>query len=416
MQEENMLLKNCFNVIKQRGFFYQSTGESEVETALTTRPTTIYLGIDPTADSLHIGHCYPLFMLKHLQKAGHKIVILIGGATAMIGDPTGRSDMRQLITEKSINENLNKIETIISKFLNKDGNNPFVIVNNYDWFKNLNYVNFMRDVGVHFNVNKMLATDAYATRLEEGGLTFFDMGYMLMQAYDFVHLNKNLNCTLQVGGSDQWANMLAGVELGKKLGNLQGEKSQLHAFTVPLLTTSDGVKMGKTQKGAIWVDESKTSPFEFFQYFYNIADTDVEKLFKSTTDLPLNQIKQIMQGDIVVAKERFAFEITKAVHGEEKAAQARETAKKLFLKDDWSSAPQVQLSQSQLPQDICDLVVFAKLETSKSKARKLIEQNGLTLNGEKVKNFDLAITKSVFKDGSALLKKGKKTFVKVVLK
>lgn len=418
-QNEN-LLKNCFKELKDRGYYYQSTGEEDLEKLLTEKPTTIYLGIDPTADSLHIGHCFPLFMLRPLQKAGHKIVIILGGATAMIGDPSGKDTMRNLVDQDFVNKNFEKIEKIISRFLSKDGNNPYILLNNADWYKGYDYINFMRDIGVHFNVNKMLATDAYAKRIEEGGLTFFEMGYMLMQAYDFVYLNRNHGVKLQVGGSDQWANMLAGAELGRKLNNMEGKpKEDFQAFTVPLLTTSEGKKMGKTEKGAIWVDENKTSPFEFYQYFYNVDDKDVEKLFKTTTELSLSEIAQIMKDENIVAiKKRYAYEITKSVHGKEKADIALQTAQELFEKGNSQNAPVVEVENSALPKDICDIAVIAGIEDSKGKVRKLIVQSGLSLNGEKIESADLVVDKALFEanGGELLLKKGKKTFVKVVLK
>lgn len=419
MDQKENLLKNCFNDLKARGYYYQSTGEQDLEKLLTEKPTTIYLGIDPTADSLHIGHCFPLFMLRRLQKAGHKIIVLLGGATSMIGDPSGRDSMRNLVGKDFVDNNLEGIKKVISRFLKDDGENPYVIVNNADWYKGYDYIDFMREVGVHFNVNKMLATDAYAKRIKEGGLTFFEMGYMLMQAYDFVYLNRKLGVKLQVGGSDQWANMLAGAELGRKLNNLEGKPQEdFQAFTVPLLTTSEGVKMGKTQKGAVWVDENKTSPFEFFQYFYNVEDGEIEKLFKSTTDVSLEEIAEILKDNIINIKQRYAYEITRMVHGKEKALQAMQTAKELFESGTSASAPVVEIEKTALPKDICDLAVLAGIENSKGKVRKLIEQNGLVLNGEKVENFEFMVDEKLFakNNGELLLRKGKKTFVKVVVK
>lgn len=417
--DQQTLLKNCFNTIKERGFYYQSTGEKEVEQLLTSKPTTIYFGIDPTADSLHIGHCFPLFMIKRLQQAGHKIIVLVGGATAMVGDPTGRTDMRKMIEQDFINSNLEKIKGIINKFLKPDGDNPYILVNNADWYKGYEYIAFMRDIGVHFNVNKMLATDAYSKRMEEGGLTFFEMGYMLMQAYDFVYLNKHYGCTLQVGGQDQWANMLAGAELGRKLNFLQGKPTQneFHALTVPLLTNSEGKKMGKTEKGALWVSEEKTSVFDFYQYFYNVDDTDTEKLLKTMTDLSLKEIDQLLKGDIRQAKRAMAFEITKALHGQEKALAAQNLALELFSSGMAVDAPEVEISSAELPLDMATVCVMANIASSKGEARKLIAQGGLTLNGEKVQTHEQTLTKQHFeKDGFAMIKKGKKTFVKVVLK
>lgn len=417
MDNKQTLLKNCFNVLVERGFYYQSTGKDELEKLLTSKPTSIYFGIDPTADSLHIGHCFPLFMLRYLQAAGHKIYVLIGGATAMIGDPTGKTDMRKMIDSSFVNANLNKIKSIVGRFLATDGDNPVTFVNNYDWMKDYNYIAFMREIGTHFNVNKMLATDAYATRLEQGGLTFFEMGYMLIQAYDFVYLNRKYGVTLQVGGQDQWSNMLAGAELGRKLNNIEGKpQNDFQAFTVPLLTNSEGKKMGKTEKGALWVSENKITPYEFYQYFYNVGDKDVEKLLKTMTTFSLEEIKLLLAGDIRDAKKVMAYEITKAVHGQAKADDAIKAAEALFSSGTAENAPTFELEKAVLPTDLANLCVLCGLTSSKGEARKLIEQGGICLNGEKVLSFGQVVSLEHFADDCVMLKKGKKTFVKVVLK
>ena len=276
-------MKNLFETLKERGYIYQTTNQEEVKKLLNGEPTVAYVGIDPTADSLHLGHCLPLVMAKYLQDAGHKIIIVLGGATAMIGDPSGKTDMRKMVTSDFVNKNRPGIEESISKFIRLDGDNPAIIVNNADWFKGYDYIDFMRDIGVHFNVNKMLSCDAYAKRIENGGLTFFEMGYMLMQAYDFVYLNKKYGCRLEFGGSDQWANILAGADLGRKLAIMEGKDAEtFQAFTNVLLLNADGKKMGKTEKGALWVNKEKCSPYEFYQYFYNCDDRDVEKLLRIT--------------------------------------------------------------------------------------------------------------------------------------
>lgn len=410
--------KNLFNFLKERGYIYQTTSEGEIEKLITGNKQTIYLGIDPTADSLHIGHCFPLIVLRYFQNAGHKIIILLGGATAMIGDPTGKKDMRKMVTNDYINSNLSAIKNIIGKFLKLDGDNPVTFVNNYDWFKNLNYVAFMRDIGVHFNVNKMLATEAYSTRLAEGGLTFFEMGYMLMQAYDFVYLNREYGCNIQMGGSDQWANILAGADLGRKLAVAENKNADaFQAFTVPLLLNAEGNKMGKTEKGAIWVLKEKTSAFEFYQYFYNQSDASVEHLFKVLTDLPLAEIKTILAGDILEAKRRMAFEITKFVHSEQDAIEAQNTAKNLFSGAiETENMPTFELDKKVLGSGLLaiDIAVLSGLCSSKGEARRLIEQNGLAVNGDKVM-LEKILTIEDFKDNRALLKKGKKSFIKVVL-
>lgn len=421
--DQQTLLKNCFNTIKERGFYYQSTGEKEVEQLLTSKPTTIYFGIDPTADSLHIGHCFPLFMIKRLQQAGHKIIVLVGGATAMVGDPTGRTDMRKMIEQDFINSNLEKIKGIINKFLKPDGDNPYILVNNADWYKGYEYIAFMRDIGVHFNVNKMLATDAYSKRMEEGGLTFFEMGYMLMQAYDFVYLNKHYGCTLQVGGQDQWANMLAGAELGRKLNFLQGKPTQneFHALTVPLLTNSEGKKMGKTEKGALWLDSEKTSPYDFYQYWRNIDDADVIKCLKLLTFLPMDEINRLAQlrfEQLNEAKKILAYEVTKLVHGEDEAMKAKQLAEALFGKGgSTSDLPTTQFPASELENgiNIIDLLQKTGLVQSKSEARRLVQQGGIYIDGTTVGSIDHMVVRDSFKDGELIIKKGKKTYHKVII-
>ena len=254
-----------YELLKDRGLIYQSTDEDKLKQLLNGKPITVYTGTDPTADSLHIGHCVPACIMRRLQQAGHKVIILVGGATAAIGDPSGKTEMRSMLTHEQLNKNIEKIKQGYSKFLNFDGDNPAIIVNNADWFKGYDYVNFMRDVGVHFNVNKMISNDIYAKRIEEGGLTFFEMGYMLMQAYDFLYLNKNYNCVLQWGGADQWGNIVAGAELGRKMNFIDNGNRVMVGVTNPLLLTPDGKKMGKTEKGAIWIDKDKISAYDFYQ-------------------------------------------------------------------------------------------------------------------------------------------------------
>ena len=408
--------KDLYKFLKERGYIYQTTNEEEIEKLITGKPTTIYMGVDPTADSLHIGHCFPLVVLRYFQEAGHKVVILIGGATSMIGDPSGRRDLRKMCTQEDLERNFSSIKACVEKFIDFEGENPAILVNNYDWFKDQNYVSFMREIGVHFNVNKMLATDAYSTRIAEGGLTFFEMGYMLMQAYDFVYLNKNYGCTLQMGGSDQWANILAGADLGRKLALAEGvEASTMEAFTCPLLTTSEGVKMGKSQKGAIWVLKEKTSPYEFYQAFYNQRDEDVEHLFKVLTRLSLEEIEEIMKGDIRDAKHRMAYEITKFVHGKDDADEAQKTVFQLFQnQNSGENAPTVEIDKSQAQIDVLSLFVASGLCSSKGEARRLAQQGGLSVEGEKVSDINKIYNINEI-DGK-LLKKGKKFFVRVVLK
>jgi len=404
-----------FETLKERGYVYQTTNEEMVRKICDGEPTTVYLGIDPTADSLHIGHFFSLMMIKYFQDAGHRVIVLVGGATALVGDPSGRTDMRKMSSKEQVQHNFEEVKKIVEKFLNTKGDNPGIIVNNADWFKGYDYVDFMRDIGTHFNVNVMLANDAYKRRLEEGGLTFLEMGYMLMQAYDFIYLNKTYGCNFQIGGSDQWGNMTAGCELARKLNIQNGTNIDLEALTCPLLTNSEGQKMGKTAKGALWVAKDKTSVYDFYQYWYNVSDGDVEQLLKLFTRKPLEEIADLMKGDIREAKRIMAFEITKLVHGEEEALKAMETAKNLFGGGaDLSNAPTFTLETT--PVMLAELLVSTKLCSSKSDARRMCEQGGVSIDGNVIKEFNYVVDKKDFKDNSMLLKKGKKNFVKVVIK
>lgn len=412
-----MANSKLFETLESRGYLYQFTDKESVKNLLNGKPMCAYVGIDPTADSLHIGHCLPLVMAKYLQDAGHKIIVVLGGATAMIGDPSGKSDMRKMVSDDFVNINRPGIEKAIGKFLKLDGQNPVTIVNNADWFKGYDYINFMRDIGVHFNVNKMLSCDAYKNRIESGGLTFFEMGYMLMQAYDFVYLNKKYGCSLEFGGSDQWANILAGADLGRKLALQNGENPEnFQAMTNVLLLTADGKKMGKTEKGALWVDKDKTSTFDFYQYFYNIDDRDVEKLLKILTYVSLEEIEIIMSGDIRVAKKRMAYEITKLVHGEEEAKKAMDMAQNIFTSTSISEAPIFEIGNEMISLPLVDTIVLSGICQTKSEARRMIEQNAISLNGEAVCDFKRILMKDDFSNGFAILKKGKKTFKKLIIK
>ena len=419
LMEENMKVdrSHLFETLKERGYVYQMSNEENVRKIVNGEPTTVYVGIDPTADSLHIGHFFSLMMIKYFQDAGHRPIVLIGGATAMVGDPSGRTDMRKMQTKEQIEHNLNEVKGIVERFVDTKGENPAIIVNNADWFKGYDYVDFMRDVGTYFNVNTMLSNDAYARRLEEGGLTFLEMGYMLMQAYDFVYLNKTYGCNLQIGGSDQWGNMIAGTELSRKMAFADGKKHNLECLTCPLLTNSEGQKMGKTAKGALWVAREKTSVFDFYQYFYNVPDKDVLLLLKLFTRIPLDEINDMVEHDIISAKRRMAFEITKLVHGEEEAIKAQQMAQNLFAQGG-DNAPEFALDRAHVKEGIgiCDLLVMTKLCSSKSEARRMIEGGGVSMKGEKVSDFALIVKESDFENNSILLKKGKKNFIKVVLK
>ena len=410
---------NLYNVLKERGLLYQCTDEEALKKMLESgEPVTLYEGSDPTADSLHIGHCVPYCILRRFQQAGHKVLVLMGGATACIGDPSGKTEMRKMLSKEDIENNISKIKNTLKVFLDFDGDNPAVIVNNADWFKNLNYIDFMRDIGVHFNVNKMLSAEIYKNRIENGGLTFFEMGYQLMQAYDFVHLNREYGCTLQYGGADQWGNIAAGSELQRKLNFVNGTNINLIGATNPLLLTPEGKKMGKTEKCDIWIDKDKISAYDFYQGIYQTPDACVKMMFCLFTDLPVSEIDQIIAENIVTAKKRLCYEITKFVRGEEDAILAQKMSENLFT-DGGNDAPVFEIESSEVENgiSILDLLVKTNLCSSKGEARKMIGNGGITAKGEKVTDVNMIITKVDFDDEkSLLLKKGKKTFIKVVIK
>ena len=405
---------NLYNTIKERGLLYQCTDEEGLKKLLESgKPVTLYEGTDPTADSLHIGHCVPYCILRRFQKAGHKVIILMGGATACIGDPSGKQEMRKMLTKKQVQENIEKIKNTLKVFLDFDGENPAIIVNNADWFNGYDYIDFMRDIGVHFNVNKMLTNEIYAGRLKEGGLTFFEMGYMLMQAYDFVHLNQKYGCVLQYGGQDQWGNIVAGTELQRKLNFQNGTDVQLIGATNPLLMTPEGKKMGKTEKGAIWIDKDKISAYDFYQGVYQTPDACVEMMFALFTDVPMEEVKNLVKEDIVKAKKVLSYEVTKFVRGEDDAKLAQSMSENLFTQGG-DDAPVVEVEKSEFPMMICDLVFKCGLASSKSEARRLIQGGAITFKNEKVAKFDMQISAEMADD--ALIKKGKKNFVKVNVK
>ena len=409
---------NLYNELKERGLLYQCTNEEKLKEMLESgMPITLYEGSDPTADSLHIGHCVPYCILRRFQQAGHKVLVLMGGATACVGDPSGKTELRKMLSKEEINYNIEKIKKTLKVFLDFEGENPAIIVNNADWFKNLNYIDFMREIGVHFNINKMLSNEIYSNRINEGGLTLFELGYMPMQAYDFVHLAKEYGCSLQYGGADQWGNIAAGVELQRKLNFANGTNTQLIGATNPLLLTPEGKKMGKTEKGAIWLDKDKISAYDFYQGIYQTPDACVRMMFALFTDVPMSEIDELIAEDIVKAKKRLCYEITKFVRGEEDAILARNMSENLFT-DGGNDAPEFELSKAELGEgiSILDLLVKTKLCSSKGESRKMIDNGGISAKGEKVADVNLVIKEADFEDGSILLKKGKKTFIKVVLK
>ena len=411
-----------FDYLKERGYVYQVTNETEVKKSIDSgKPVTFYLGIDPTADSLHIGHFFALMMFRLLQNQGHHGILVVGGATALVGDPTGKSDMRKMMTEEVVAHNVAEVKELAKRFIKTDGDNPALILDNSEWINAHTYVDFLRMVGVHFNVAKMLASEAYSKRLENGGLTFLEMGYMLMQAYDFVYLNRQYGCTLEIGGSDQWGNIVAGTELSRKMnihdeGKSHEERPDTFGLTCPLLMTKEGKKMGKTESGTLWVARDKTTPYAFYQYFYNTDDADTEMLLKLFTDIPTAEIESLCKADIVSAKRRMAFEVTKLVHGEAEAQKAVEASKALFANGtDMSDVPSCDLEKRVLENgvSVLDLVVNVGFVASKGEARRLIAQNGLSLNNKRIESAEQMISAADISGGALLLQKGKKNFLRV---
>ena len=400
-----------YEELQRRGLIAQVTDEAEIKELINNGGARFYIGFDPTADSLHVGHFMTLVLMKRLQLAGNKPIVVLGGGTALIGDPSGRNDMRAMLTEEQVNSNIENIKKQISRFIDF-GEGKAICVNNADWLKGLKYVEILRDVGACFSVNKMLAAECYKQRMEKG-LTFLEFNYMIMQSYDFYYLHEKYGCNMEFGGDDQWSNMLAGTELIRKK-----TAKDAYALTIPLLTNSEGKKMGKTVSGALWLDANKTSPYEFFQYWRNVDDADVDKCLKMITFLPIEQIEEMEKwpGErINEKKEILAFEITKLVHGEEEAQKALAAAKALFSGEgDDANMPTTEI---ELENDIglLDLLVLTKLAASKGEARRLIDQGGISINGNKISDVNLRITRTDLSE-PIKIKKGKKAFHKVVLK
>ncbi len=408
---------SLYEILKDRNLLYQTTDEEKLKDLLDNQKITVYCGTDPTADSLHIGHCVPCTILRRFQQAGHRVLILVGGATAAIGDPTGKTDMRPMLTKEQLEHNIEGIKRAYSTFLDFDGDNPAIIVNNADWFNGYGYVDFMRNVGVHFNVNKMITNEIYANRLAEGGLTFFEMGYMLMQAYDFLHLNEAYGCSLEWGGADQWGNIVAGTELGRKMNFLDGKNRVMIGATNPLLLTPEGKKMGKTEKGAIWIEKDKISAYDFYQGIYQTPDACVEMMYALFTDIPMNEVRELIKADIVSSKKRLAYEITKFVRGEDDAKLAQEMSNNLFSSQavNKDNAPSFELTLEGESIGLLDLLTTAKFVGSKGEARRLIDQNGLSREGETIHDATMSIAKNDLKNG-ILFKKGKKNYLLIKVK
>ena len=402
-------MRNVIDILEERGILEQLTHPEEIRELLSKDSVPFYIGIDPTADSLHVGHFVSLMVASHLQKCGHKPIILVGGATATIGDPSGKTDMRQMLTTEDINRNLEGIKKQIEKFVNFEGENGAIIVNNADWLSNVTYIDFMREIGTKFSVNRMLAAECYKQRMERG-LTMFELGYMMMQSYDFLHLYNEYGCKLEIGGNDQWSNIIGGVELIRKIG-----KDDSFGLTFKLLTTKEGKKMGKTEKGALWLDAEKTSPYEFYQYWRNVEDESVENVFMMLTYLPTDKIKELCAHKderMNEAKKVLAFEITKMIHGEEEAKKAEEAANALFNGGgNTENMPSTKIENTNI--SILDALIIAGLAPSKGQARILVSQGGVSLNDEKVQDVNYMLSEDDFKDGHAILKKGKKSFHKL---
>ncbi len=404
-----------FDELKARGLLAQLTDEEEIKELINNGKAVFYIGFDPTADSLHVGHFMALCLMKRLQMAGNKPIALIGGGTAMIGDPSGRTDMRSMMTKEMIDHNCECFKKQMSRFI-EFGEGKAIMVNNADWLRDLNYIEFIRDIGVHFSVNRMLTAECYRQRMEKG-LSFLEFNYMIMQSYDFLNLYEKYGCNMQFGGDDQWSNMLGGTELiRRKLGK------DAYAMTITLLLNSEGKKMGKTQKGAVWLDAEKTSPYEFYQYWRNVGDADVLKCLRMLTFLPLEQIEEMDKWEgsqLNQAKEILAFELTKMVHGEEEAARAQESARALFAGGNAAEMPTYELTESDFLDgriDILGVLAASGLTASRSEARRAVEQGGVTVDGEKITDIKTSYAPEQFAGEGMVVRRGKKNFKKIVMK
>lgn len=399
-------MQNVFDILQERNYIEQMTHPEQMKEMFSKDSVPFYIGIDPTADSLHVGHFVSLMVASHMQKCGHKPIILMGGGTAIIGDPSGKTDMRKMLTKEDIEHNVACIKKQVEKFVSFEGENAAIIVNNADWLCDLKYIDFMREIGSKFTINKMLAADCYKNRMDTG-LTFFEMGYMLMQSYDFLHLYETYGCKLEMGGNDQWSNIIGGVELIRKIG-----KDDSFGLTFKLLTTKEGKKMGKTEKGALWLDSEKTSPYEFYQYWRNIDDSSVYTVGCMLTYLPMeevNRLASLKDEKINEAKKVLAYEITKLVHGEEEAKKAEEASNALFEGNgSVENMPRVKLSNPNC--SLTEAMVECGICSSKSQAKTLISQGAISLNDEKISDISYVLSDKDFETENTILKKGKKIF------
>lgn len=402
-------MENVFDILTERGYIKQTTHETEIKELLGKEKISFYIGFDPTADSLHIGHFIAMMFMSHMQKAGHRPIALVGGATALIGDPSGRTDMRQMLTKDDISHNVSCIKGQLEKLIDfKD--DKALLVDNADWLSDLNYIDFLRDIGSHFSVNRMLGAECFKQRLEQG-LSFLEFNYMIMQGYDFYVLNKEYDCKMQLGGDDQWSNMIAGMDLVRRK-----TQKQVYAMTCTLLTNSEGDKMGKTAKGALWLDPKKTSPYEFYQYWRNVEDTDVNKCLRLLTFIPMDEVNRLsaLEGaKINTAKETLAYEVTKLIHGEDEARKSQEAARALFEGGDKSSnIPSSELPKSKFEEGIGLLNLLTELDLTKSngEARRLVQQNGISINDQVINDATKQISLTDFNNDEMMIRKGKKVY------
>lgn len=401
------------DTLKERGFIQQLTHENEIAELFAKEKITFYIGFDPTADSLHVGHFLGMMVMAHMQKAGHRPICLIGGGTTMVGDPSGKTDMRKMMTQDDIAQNGEHFKKQMQRFIDfSDG--KALMVNNADWLLKLNYIDFLRDIGVHFSVNRMLTAECFKQRLDRG-LSFLEFNYMLMQAYDFLELNRQYSCVMQMGGDDQWSNILAGADLIRRK-----ENKPAYGLTFTLLTTSDGRKMGKTEKGALWLDPEKTSPYNFYQYWRNIDDADVEKCLALLTFIPMDEVRRLgalKDKEINHAKKVLAFEVTKLIHGSDAAEKAQQAAEALFHGNGiLDNVPTVSLLPGMIGNKLLDVLATTGVVSSKSEGRRLIQQGGLYIGDTNVTDFDLLLTADLFENNSLLIRKGKKTYYRIVIK
>ncbi len=405
---------NVYDTLKERGFIAQTTHEEKIRELLGNERVTFYIGFDPTADSLHVGHLLQLIVMAHMQRAGHKPIALIGGGTAMVGDPSGRTDMRKMLTRDEIAHNGACFRGQMKGLVDFNDNRA-LMVDNSDWLLDLNYVSFLRDVGVHFSVNRMLSAECFKSRLEKG-LSFIEFNYMLMQSYDFLKLYQDFSCRLELGGDDQWSNILGGVDLIRRV-----EGVEAYGMTFQLLTTSEGKKMGKTQQGAVWLDPQKTTPYDFYQYWRNVDDADVVKCLKLLTFLPMSQIEEMatwQDARVNEAKKILAYEVTRIVHGAEEAEKAKSATEAIFGQGASSeNMPTVTIAKVELEQglQILDLLANTGLIPSKGEGKRLIQQGGLSLNGERIETMERLVTMDDLKEGEMIIRKGKKSFHRIVL-